>query len=99
MLCQPFAGRDHLHLALAVAEGIAVGIEHWSRWQSIVDGLVIPEVARRSIDAAVRWRDRVEVGEVDHAFLPSTSSLKSHPACFGTNAATARPAASQTWRQ
>src|SRR5262249_54551858 len=29
MLCQPFASRDHLHLAVAVADWIAAGVEYW----------------------------------------------------------------------
>src|SRR5262249_9629445 len=96
MLCQRFAGRDHLHLALAVADWIAAGVEHWLWWHSIIDGFVGPDVACRPIDAAICWRERIKIVDIDHAFLPSTTSLKSPPACFGTNAATVRPAALQT---
>src|SRR5262245_64340198 len=98
MLRQPFAGWDHLHLA-ADADRIAAGIKQRLRRQAVVDRLVVPDVARRPVDAAVRRRKREEIVKLDHAFLPSTTSLKSQPTCFGTIAATVQPAALQTCRQ
>src|SRR5262249_49789248 len=98
MLCQPFAGRAHLDLAID-AQRIAAGIEQRLCWQPVVNRFIVPDIAGRPVDAAIRGRECKEIIELAHAFLPSTTSLKSQPTCLGTNAATVRPAAVHTCRQ
>src|SRR6516164_3386955 len=90
-LRQRFARRDHLYL-VAHANRLAAGIEQRLWWQPIVDRFVGPDVACRPVDAAVCRRERIEVFEHDHAFLPSTTSLKSQPLCLGISGTAMRPA-------
>src|SRR5262249_42947625 len=98
MVGQTFAGRDHLDLAID-AHRIDAGIEQRLCWQPVVNRFIVPDIAGRPVDAAIRGRECKEIIELAHAFLPSTTSLKSQPTCLGTNAATVRPAAVHTCRQ